>query len=170
MDSTMHFTFRYSEEDFVRAMRAHFALRLKPKLDIALAVALALLGAYFWQVENSIWFGVVPIVISAIFMLMLVLAFGVLPRQLFRREPKYRDEYDLTFSPDEIHFRTQHINSHLQWSMYSRALIDSHSFILYYGVGSFTVIPKRVFESAEQKAMFEHLIAIKIPKVFRKDI
>jgi len=43
--------------------------------------------------------------------------------------------------------------------MYSRALVDAHSFVLYYGSRSFTVIPKRVFPTAEQQQAFEKLLA-----------
>jgi hypothetical protein len=99
---------------------------------------------------------------------MLVGAFSVIPKLNFRREPKFRDEYSLAFSPEGIHFRTAHIDSHLQWSMYSRALVDAHSFILYHGTNSFTVIPKRVFETPEQLALFERLISEKIPKISTK--
>jgi hypothetical protein len=145
MDSTIHLTFRYSEQDIVRAMRAHIASRLRLKFDIVLVLAMALFGAYSWR-----------------------LAFAVVPVVIFRREAKFRDEYSLTFSAEGIHFRTVHIDSQLQWSMYDRALVDAHSFVLYYGGRSFTVIPKRVFETAEQQAAFERLIAMKIPKISKK--
>lgn len=168
MDSSIHLSFRYSEQDFVRAMRAHFASRLRLKRDIALAVAMALFGLYVWQWLNLPWYGMPLFGLSAVLILLLVAAFGVIPGVIFRREAKFRDEYSLTFSPDGIHFRTAHIDSQLQWSMYSRALIDAHSFVLYYGPGSFTVIPKRVFETTEQQAAFEHLISQKIPRISKK--
>ena len=49
MDSAIHLSFRYSEQDIVRAMRAHVASRLRLKLDIAVVVATALLAVYLWQ-------------------------------------------------------------------------------------------------------------------------
>ena len=45
------------------------------------------------------------------------------------------------FSAAGIHFRTTHIDSRLDWGMYSRALIDEHSYVLYYGSRQFLVIP-----------------------------
>jgi hypothetical protein len=107
--------------------------------------------------------------LSGTFALMLITAFGIIPSVIFRRETKFRDEYALTFSPDGIHFRTSHIDSQIQWGMYSRALVDSHSFVLYYGARSFTVIPKRVFQSSEQQTTFEQLLAQKVPKIIKKD-
>ena len=168
MDSIIHLSFRYSELDYVRAMRAHYASRLRLKLDATVAVVTALLGVYLWRSPDSRGWGIGLVCLSAVFVLVLVAAFGVIPRLVFRREPKFRDEYSLTFSPDGIHFRTAHIDSQLQWSMYSRALIDPYSFVLYHGTHSFSVIPKCVFENTDQQAAFERLVSEKIPQISTK--
>jgi hypothetical protein len=149
-------------------MRAHYAERLRLKLDISIIVAAAGLGAYLWQSSSSPYYGMFLVGLAVILVFILVVAFGVIPGVVFRREAKFRDEYALTFSSEGIHFHTAHIDSQLEWSLYTRALIDTHSFVLYYGSRSFTVIPKRVFESAEQQAVLERLISFKIPNVSRK--
>lgn len=169
MDPGIHLAFRYSEQDIVRAMRTHIASRLRLKFDIVMVLALALFGAYSWRSLDSPVYGMVLVAVSAVFFLVLIAAFGVVPVVVFRREAKFRDEYSLTFSAEGIHFRTVHIDSQLQWSLYSRALVDAHSFVLYYGARSFTVIPKRVFETVEQQAAFERLIEMKIPVILKKD-
>ena len=107
--------------------------------------------------------------VAAAFGLLLVAAFTVIPLLVFRGEPKFRDEYSLTFSTEGIHFRTAHIDSELQWSMYSRALVVAHSYILYYGSRSFTVIPKRFFQSAEQQEAFDQLLKDNVLQITRKD-
>jgi YcxB-like protein len=168
MNSTVNLSFRYLQSDIVRAMRAHYASRLRLWLDIPMIVVLAALGVYSWRSPGLQWLSIVSIVASAVFALILVAAFAIIPPLLFRRQPKFRDEYSLTFSPDGIHFRTAHIDSQLQWSIYSRALVDATSYVLYYGLGSFTVIPKRVFQSAEQQEAFEQLLAQKVPQIVRK--
>jgi len=169
MNSAIQLCFRYSEQDYVRAMRAHFASRVRLKSDVAVALGLALLGMYTWRSLDSPWYSMAAIGAAIILLLMLLAAFTVIPVVLFRREAKFRDEYSLTFSEDGIHFQTEHINSQLQWKLYDRALIDARSFILYYGARSFTVIPKRVFQGAAQLAVFEGLLAQKIPQISRKD-
>jgi hypothetical protein len=100
-----------------------------------------------------------------VFALVLLAAFTVIPPLAFRREPKFRDDYSLTFSSEGIHFRTAHIDSQLQWSVYSRALVDAHSYLLYYGTRHFTVIPKRVFQSAEEQQAFELLLTQRISRI-----
>ena len=168
MNSTIDLSFRYLQRDFVQAMRAHYASHLRLRLDIVAVAVLAALGAYNWRSPTLHWLGMVSVGISAVFALMLVAAFTIIPPLVFRREAKFRDDYSLTFSPEGIHFRTVHIDSQLQWSMYSRALVAAHSYVLYYGSRSFTVIPKRVFQSAGQQEAFEQLLSQRVPQIVRK--
>ncbi len=169
MNSTVNLSFRYLESDYVRALRAHYASRLRLRLDIVVVVAMTAIGIYLWQSPSSRWFGVAFVSIAALFSLMLVAAFAVIPPLVFRREPKFRDEYSLAFSSEGIHFRTAHIDSRLQWSMYSSALVDAHSYVLYYGTRQFTVIPKRVFQSSEQQQAFEQLLRQHVSEIVRRD-
>jgi hypothetical protein len=138
-------------------------------LDIAVTVILVGIGVYLLRSPNLHWIGVTFIVIAVVFSLLLAAAFTVIPRLAFRREPKFRDDYSLTFSVEGIHFRTAHIDSQLQWSMYSRALIDRHSYLLYYATRQFSVIPKRVFRCAEQQQAFEQLLTQRISQIVRRD-
>jgi len=149
-------------------MRFHYASTLRPRLDIVIATGLAVLGAYLWRLPSSHWFGVLAVGGSAVFALILVAAFLVIPPLAFRHQQKFRDEYSLTFSPEGIHFRTAHVDSHLEWSIYSRALVDTHSYVLYWGSQTFTIIPKRVFHNTEQQGAFDQLLVEHVPKVIRK--
>lgn len=169
VNSTINLSFRYAERDYVRALRAHYASRLRLRLDIVVTFVLAGIGAYLLHSPNAYWLGLACVIIAVVFSLMLVAAFTIIPSLAFRREPKFRDDYSLTFSPEGIHFRTAHIDSQLQWSMYSRALIDAHSYVLYYSSRQFTVIPKRVFQSVEQQQAFEQLLTQHVSQIVRRD-
>jgi YcxB-like protein len=169
VNSTVHLSFRYLESDYARALRAHYTSRLRLRLDVVVVVVLIGIGIYLWRSPRSHWLGVACVSIAVLFSLMLIAAFTIIPSLAFRREPKFRDEYSLAFSPEGIHFLTTHIDSQLQWSIYSRALIDAHSYILYYGTQQFTVIPKRVFQSAEQQQAFESLLIQHVSKIVRRD-
>jgi hypothetical protein len=169
VNSTINLSFRYAESDYVRALRAHYASRLRLRLDIVVTVILAGIGAYLWRSQELHLLGLALVVLSVGFALMLIAAFTIIPPLAFRREPKFRDDYSLTFSPEGIHFRTAHIDSQLQWSMYSRALIDAHSYMLYYGSRQFTIIPRRVFQSGEQQQAFEQLLSQHVSQIVRRD-
>jgi len=164
---TVDLSFRYVEQDYVRAMRAHYAARLRLPLDVGVILGVAVVGVYEWQ-SGSHGVGIALLCVSGIFALMLLAAFIMIPRISFRSQPKFRDEYSLRFSPQGIHFRTAHIDSDLQWDMYTGALVDAYSFILYYGTQQFTVIPKRVFQDDSQQQMFERLLRQKVSKVVDK--
>jgi hypothetical protein len=145
-------------------MRAHLSSGMRLWLDIPVVVLLFAAGVYLWPSLS----GKVAITLSGLFTLFLFAAFFVMPPLAFRREPKFRDDYALTFSSEGIRFKTMHIDSHLGWDIYSRALIDPNSYVLYYGSRSFTVIPKRVFDSTEQQGAFERLLTQYVPKIMRK--
>jgi YcxB-like protein len=164
---TVNVSFRYAERDYVRALRAHYAGRLRLPLDIAVIVGVALIGAYEWR-SGSHGAGIVSLCVSGVLALMLIAAFAVIPSVAFRRQPKFRDEYSLSFSSEEIHFRTTHIDSDIKWGMYTWALVDAYSFILYYGSQQFTVIPKRVFESPSRREAFEQLLRQNVSRVVDK--
>ena len=164
---TVNLSFRYVEQDYVRALRAHYAGRLRLPLDIAVIVGVAVVGAYEWRSGSHVT-GIISLCLSSILALMLVAAFAVIPSVAFRKQPKFLDEYSLAFSPEGIHFRTTHIDSDLKWGMYRWALVDAYSFILYYGSQQFTVIPKRVFESPSQREAFEQLLRQNVSRVVDK--
>ena len=169
MNSTVNLSFRYLESDYVRAVRAHCGSRARLGVSVAWGVVLAACGLYLWRSPGWHWLGLGFLIGSVIWALILFAALTIIPSLNFRREPKFRDEYSLTFSPDGIHFCTAHVDSQLQWSMYSRALVDAHSYMLYYGSRQFTVIPRRVFQSAEQQQSFEQLLTQHISKIVRRD-
>jgi len=168
MSSTINISFRYAETDYVRALRAHYGQHLRLPLDILFIIVLLGAGAYLWRSPRLHWLGLAGAAVAVLFGMILIAAFTVIPVLAFRREPKFRDDYSLAFSPEGIHFRTAHIDSQLQWSMYSRALVDAHSYILYYGSRQFTVIPKRVFQSADQRQAFEQLLTERISQIVRR--
>jgi hypothetical protein len=71
----------------------------------------------------------------------------------FRRNPKWRQRYHLTLSPDHLAFRTETIESKLRWENYTAFSETPHAFVLSYGLGSPTVIPKAAFkDDAERDA------------------
>ncbi len=86
----------------------------------------------------------------------------------FKRNPKFRGEYILTFHPEGLHFKTTAIDSTLGWSYYDNAIEDSAVFVLSYGKSMCTVIPKRAFRNEDEVIQFRNLIQSKISKYQRQ--
>jgi len=161
-------TFRYTERDFVRAYRLHFRHKLRLKTDIAVVTAVTLFGGFLWNSSGVRDYAIVMFCCSAILVGLLFTAFVIVPPRLYQREPKHRDEYSLVFASDRIQFHTIHIDSNIEWELYTHAIVDANSYNLYYGSSSLSIIPTRVFESSEQRNSFDQLISQKIPKISRK--
>ena len=82
------------------------------------------------------------------------------PRRYFRGDPKFRDEYHLSFSDSGIGFKTQNIDATLAWSMFTRVIENDKFYLTVYGrdLHSVSVIPKRAFVSTQQEATFRQML------------
>ena len=167
MHSNISLKFHYSQTDIVQAYRADYRSRLLLWLDIPAIILLSIWGMYLSKSPEMKWYTVASFSAAGVLAVIIIAAFGIIPYQMIRMQTKYRDEYELTFSPEGIHFQTVHIDSQLNWSIYTYARINAHSYLLYNGPRTFSIIPKRVFEGAERQSEFEELIAQKIPKLIR---
>jgi hypothetical protein len=118
------------------------------------------------------WLGFAPeftflLVLLAFFpFLIAFLHLLVWPRQAFRRDPKFRDEYQLQFSDDGIQFRTPQIDALIQWDLYTKVIENERFYLLVYGRHMLSVIPKRAFQSAQQQEAFDQLLRRKLPACF----
>ncbi|NEQ55650.1 MAG: YcxB family protein [Leptolyngbya sp. SIO3F4] len=98
------------------------------------------------------WIGWLVMIVGAILLAMIGYALFLLPLLVYRSQPKLKAEYSLGFSESGIDFKTNQVDSKLQWSLYQSWWSDSDFYILYYGKRDLTVIPRRVLdESAEQR-------------------
>jgi hypothetical protein len=82
----------------------------------------------------------------------------------FKRNPKFKEDYTLTFRPESLHFKTVTIDSTLAWTHYEAVLEDSVLFVLRYGKSLFTAIPKRALKDEDEMDRFRALLQAKIPK------
>lgn len=163
MSEPIELSFRYSAADVSRAIRSCYASRLRPRRDFLIVLLCLIAAVALWRMALH-GFALFLFGAAAVFLLILAAAFVFVPLAAFRLQPKFRDKYSLTFTAQGIHFRTEHIESQIEWNLYTRVKIDPNSYLLYYGPASFTIIPKRVFAGPEQLKAFEELVGQKIPK------
>ena len=168
MMESITLSFEYCELDYVRAMRAHYSSRLRLPLDVTVAAGVAFFGAYELWSGSVIW-GAAALSVAAIFMGMLVAALTVIPRVAFRRDTTLHKPYCLTFFSEGIYFQTSGVDSHLEWTLSTAALVNRDSFILYYGERRFTILPKRVFKDVDEQVRFKRLLEQKVSNVSIKD-
>jgi hypothetical protein len=100
--------------------------------------------------------------LGALLIVMALLSDHVLPRVWFRREPKFRDAYTLTFMDEGLDFRTSRLHSLIEWGFYRSLVEGPHTYLLMYGKRQFSAIPKRAFSSPEQEVRFKALVEAKL--------
>jgi len=158
-NDTLELTFDNCLGEHLAAERLYYKSTRLSKLDKVVACLLVAVGAYFTWAVGPRWWALIwyPLAVAEWFNL-----FSLRPLQMmywFKRNPKLRETYRLTFSSSGLHFRTASIDSRITWSHYTRMLEDSRLFLLLYGSRMYSVIPKRVFASQADLSRFRVLVA-----------
>lgn len=164
MEKTISLRFRYTEEEYIAAMRLYL-MRSRDLIVPFVASFLYTLLCIFLFKWLDFGSELMPIFLIAAFLPFIIafLLYFVVPRQRFRGDPKFADEYLLQFSEDGIHFKTAQIDSILQWSLYNKVLENERFYILVYGKNMISVIPRRAFASADQETAFAQMLRRNIP-------
>jgi hypothetical protein len=153
----MIITFRPALPDLIHAARAWEGRHWRVA-RYAVAVGLLACGS-FLLINAERWWG-------GIFVAFGVLeAFNLLPAAVvramieFHANPKFREEYQLTLTPESLHFCTTTINSTLKWTHYTQFFETQKAFILIYGKRMYTVIPKRALVHDSQLRELRELLS-----------
>ena len=154
--------FSHTENEYLSAMRFYMfhsteTLVRLVVVYVLVSVAMLLLNALL-DFLLPLWL-IVPLIVGtgvAWFYTYLV----DLPRRYFRGDPKFRAEYDLTFTDAGIQFNTPDINSSIAWSLYTRVIENDRFYIMIYGknIPSLSIIPKRAFPTSKEEILFRQML------------
>lgn len=149
---TLEFDNRLSDQ--LEADRLDYRTTAYWKIDKVVALILLGTGAYTVAGAGLHWWTLIwlPAAVAEWFNLLSLRPLQV--RWFFRRNPKFRETYRLTFSEEGIHFQTASIDSQIAWTHYSRVVEGREVILLIYGTRMYTVIPTRAFADAAQRAAF----------------
>ena len=155
--------FAYTEAEYVDASRLLIRAQTAVIARLAAFVLLLMSGGILLTIIQDFIFPIWAIVLFA-----LLLAAGLvyrifvdMPRRYFRADPKLRDEYQLTFSPDGVRVQTSQIDSKLAWSLYTRVLENDSLYVIVYGnkdTRTMTPVPKRAFRNADEELEVRNLL------------
>ncbi|MBA3768816.1 MAG: YcxB family protein [Acidobacteria bacterium] len=162
MSDAVNLHFKYTEEEWVAASRLYVLRQPMILVRFGVAFLLLALAIFFLAAIND---GIMPFIllsVGAILIAFLLLLFFILPRQRFRNDPRFRDEFFLEFAEDEIRFKTPHIESKYDWSLYTGVLENERFYVLIYGKGMISAIPKRAFTGSAQETAFRDLLRRKL--------
>ena len=161
-NDSVQLSFRYEEKEFLAASRLYFWRSPQLLARFALIVVAFAIGML---VLDALMDFVVPLwALAAMVVLVCVAWFHGfvidVPRKRFRGDPKFRDEYHLTFSHEKIEFRTENVSATFAWNFYTRVIEDANFYLLVYGndIPSLSIIPKRTFRDANQETLFRQML------------
>lgn len=145
-------------KDHIEAQRVLYSRGTLAKVDKVVAVLLCAVGVYFVAAAGLHWWTAFwfPLAVAEWFNLLSLTRWRTSIN--FKRNPKFRDEYHLAFSRENIHFKTASLDSTLKWTHYEGVIESQDLFLLMYGKGLYTVIPKRCFKSNDQLSAFRTLV------------
>jgi hypothetical protein len=153
--------YRLSLEEYASALRLYYSHTLHTKTDV-IGGALGLVGGVFLYTTGNVAVGIFLLCASAFLLGVLLIGYFVMPPIFYRQEPKFRDEYWLRFTEDGIDFKTEHIDSRIDWTFYNKVYENDRVYLLVYGKRAFSTIPRRAFPSPDHEARFRDLLKRKI--------
>ena len=159
---TVQLNFQLTEKEYLAAIRLY--VLHSTELLLRLIIFYVLLSAGLFLLTALLDFAL-PIwaFIAMVGLLGVSMVNGYLiggPRRYYRGDPKFRDEYNLTFRDSGVEFRTQNINASIAWSMYTHVIENDKFYLTVYGrdIHSVSIIPKRAFVSSNQEAAFREML------------
>lgn len=118
-----------------------------------------LFGIGCWAKYGFSWIWIIALAVGILGMVIRFVAFYVMPSIRFDKEPKFKDEYILSFNDDGLNFHTEHLDSKLDWNYYYKAWETDKFYLLFYGKSLFTIVPQRAFDDDEHERSFRSIIS-----------
>lgn len=165
--------FSHTEMEYISAVRFYMFHSME---TLARLIAFYVLISVGFLLLNVVLDFVLPLWAN----IALILCIGVawfhaylvdLPRRYFRSDPKFRAEYDLTFTDAGIQFKTPDISSSIAWSLYTRVIENDRFYIMIYGknIPSLSIIPKRAFRDSKEETVFRQMLRRHIDQTLKLD-
>lgn len=156
--------FQYTDNEYADAIKCYYLSLVNVKLDIIFSIFFVCIGSFFWLTGSESIINKIVIFPASILLLMLIFVIYINPKKTFRQQPKFQNEYNISFSVEGIHFQTENINSSIEWNHYLKTIENKRFFYLVYGKNMFTIVPKRSFMNDEEEALFREMVNEKIGK------
>jgi hypothetical protein len=167
MNDEVRIEYQLTEAEYLAANRLIFLSKPNVLLMVMVLSMLLLIGAFLLSLLLE---GLFPLWTMILFVSLFegLLFYNVLvkiPRTYYRGDGKYRDNYDIAFTDENIRVKTSQLDSKLAWSLYTKVLEGSDMYLLVYGkdVRMMTAVPKRAFISKDQEHKFRDLVSRHIP-------
>ena len=127
------------------------------KLDLTLIGLLIIFTIYLF-INNGV--SIMPIILIILLFIVSII-FAVLyvfqPGIFYNKINKFNQQYHLEFRDNRILFKTNGINSELDWNFYEALWENDNFFYIIHSKEMYTLIPKRVFNNEMEIIEFKNL-------------
>lgn len=153
--------FQYTEQEYAKAVRKYLLVTdTIKKLDLVLAIIGVPCALVYFFLASYNWFSILLLVCAVLFTGFIGLQYLYVPVLTFRKTPKFKEEYHLTFTADGILFETATIHSELKWDAYTAFWESEDCYYLVQEEHIYTILPKRVFGNDAEKLAFERMAEV----------
>ena len=162
MPDAVNLHFKYTEEEWMAASRLYVLRQPRILLRLGVGFLLFSLAVAILAALND---AILPFIFLSLITVLIAFAWAIffaLPRQRFRNDPRFRDEFFLEFAENEIRFKTPHLESKYDWSLYTGVIENERFYVLIYGKDMITAIPKRALKTPAQETLFRDMLRRKI--------
>ena len=179
-NESVHISFKHTEQEYLAAMRLYFLY--STELLTRFIVSFVLFSVGFVVLLPQILNYALPLPLNLFLIGLVGFAWfhGTvidLPRRYFRGDPKFRDEYHLTFSDAGIEFQTLNMSSMIAWNFYTGVIENDKFYLMRYGhsINSVSILPKRAFADSREEITFRQMLrrnldaTLKLSEAERKD-
>ena len=150
-------TFTFTRDEYVLAMKRHYRSTLKIGRNVTFGSLAIAGGAYLLLTSDTGWIAWLLLAAGAVLLAMVGYVVFLLPGIIYNSQPRLKDEYSLIFSDDGIAFKTNNIDSLMQWSIYQSWLSDEDFYIMYHGKHDLSVVPRRALADGDDVHLREFL-------------
>ena len=161
MTESITLKFKHNPREYASAIRIYFARTLHTKYDVIIALIALIAGVVYTSFFGYTIITYLLLGTSAFYLAMIFMTYVVTPARWVRQRMDLMREITIAFSEEGIRYRAENIDSKLQWSLYKNVIETDRFYFLVYGKSQFSLIPKRVFASAEEERSFRELLSRK---------
>lgn len=156
------FHLQYTPAELRAATRFHLSGTVRRTIEVVGGVLLIAMGAAFltfygYSLSFVALLALAPLLVFSLAWL------SWITWLTYRKEPLFRDPFDLAFTEDGILYTSLKVNSRMEWPIFKKWRENDRMFLLHYGANMFVTIPKRVFQDPSQIDRFRELIDARIP-------
>lgn len=154
----MILNFKYTRDEYIKSRRSYlFMNKIVKKLDLTLIGILIIFTIYLF-INNgfstmSIVLIILLFIVSGVFAVLYIFQPGI----FYDKIDKFKQQYHLEFRDNKILFKTDDINSELEWNFYEALWENKNFFYIIHSKEMYTLIPKRVFNNEMEIIEFKNL-------------